>query len=1146
MTERSRAPHAPGRRALAAVAALTALLAAVAAAPGAAARPLPAARPADAPVRLPPAAAPAAPSWLPATPAGWPQVLDYTRTRADTVTRGVTHYSETYDTLGGRQHTQVLSVDLADPHVRVGVVQAGDVVTDPADETVSSMAGRTHAVAGVNGDYFEIHGTGRPLGGVISDGRLMKTPRPGFAAQLGVRPDGSIVMGPQTFSGTLGDGTARHALTSVNTVADLAAGGITEATPYLGAATGLPSATVVLGHRAGTGAIGVDSVRTGVTSLDRLAAGRTALLGAGAGGRWLADTVHPGDTVTTATSIAPDDDLTQLISGVTMLVEDGRVHDDPTGTPPTGTNPETAVGVSRDGRHALLVTLDGRAGKATAFGVTAAQVAGYLVAHGAYTAELFDGGGSTEMVTRRPGDRAVSVAGTPSDTGNAERPVGDGVFVYATAARPGPPARVVIGGGRPVTTVPGGSIPVPVYATDRLGGPATGTPRVRVEPASLAGWRDGRLTPSRAGTGRIVARDGGVTASQPLRVVDRLATLTLAPNAPDLPAGATQAFTLAGTTRDGVAAAVPADAAAWRSGRPGLGTFDAHGVFTASATGTGLDPVTAEAAGARATASVAVGDLARAVDPVDDPATWRLSANSTGEPATLAADPGAVPPGSTASGSLRLDYTMPAGSGVRQLELTATKPLRVGPDADGRQPAGTGLWVRGDAGGLELAESCVGADGARTTLYPTHVTWHGWRLAVALLPPGLAFPLTVGHLDLLAVGPGPRTAGSLDVSGLLALYPPRPRPAPAPSTPLPASSWLRYDESAAAFAAGGATLLAAAGARLPAAGASPGGAALASVAQRLPTLPAVARPAQAQFLGDMSADGTGAALTAVATATAALGGTVHQAIGAGETDGAARDGDFARGFGAAPYAYTVGGAEVLVTDSARGGLLAPDPHRSPKQAQYPWLIDRLTRSTAPTVVLATARPAYPPDPAHGAGFTDAWEARMYVRLVQRWQNAHPGRHALMVYGGAGRFCERLIDPAGDTAGAAAGGVAQLTLPSLAPAAGGDGLSAVVLLHVSPRGTVGLTVEPVLSAITVTAPRTALTVGGHAAAVATGGQVTGGDVPLADPVAHVWSSGNPRVARVDPVTGRITARRPGRAVVTVAAGGLTGGATVSVR
>lgn len=176
-------------------------------------------------------AAAAGRSWLPPTPQNWPQVVDYTSTPSTTVTRGLQHYSETYDTVGGRQHTQVLTADLTDPNLRVSVVEAGDTITDPAGETVSSMANRTHAVAGVNGGYFEINASGRPLGGVVTDGRLLKSPQPGFASQLGIRPDGTMVMGPETFSGTITDGAATHPLTSVNTVDDVAAGGVTEVTP---------------------------------------------------------------------------------------------------------------------------------------------------------------------------------------------------------------------------------------------------------------------------------------------------------------------------------------------------------------------------------------------------------------------------------------------------------------------------------------------------------------------------------------------------------------------------------------------------------------------------------------------------------------------------------------------------------------------------------------------------------------------------------------------------------------------------------------------------------------------------------------------------------------------------------------------------
>ncbi|HEX9338401.1 MAG TPA: hypothetical protein VF892_21065, partial [Pseudonocardiaceae bacterium] len=240
-------------------------------------------------------AAAGASSWLPATPAGWNLVVDRDATPPVTVTRGVTARSETLDTVSGRQHTQVLDVDLTDPNVRLGVVEAGDTLTDPADETVGSMAARTHAVAGINGDYFEIHASGRPLGGVVTDGQLLKSPRAHYNAQLVVRADGSMAIGPQDYTGTVTDGSASSPLASVNVVNDVAAGAITRITPALGATGTLAApAALVAGHSINGGGLVVDSVRTGVTSVP---AGTTGLLGGGGGGQWLAATVRVGDTL---------------------------------------------------------------------------------------------------------------------------------------------------------------------------------------------------------------------------------------------------------------------------------------------------------------------------------------------------------------------------------------------------------------------------------------------------------------------------------------------------------------------------------------------------------------------------------------------------------------------------------------------------------------------------------------------------------------------------------------------------------------------------------------------------------------------------------------------------------------------------------
>lgn len=1096
-------------------------------------------------------------AWLPTTPAGWPQVVDYDRTGASEITRGVEQYTETYDTVAGREHIQVLTADLADPNVRAGVVAADDSVLDPADEKTSSMADRTGAVAGVNGGYFDINATGQPLGGVITDGTMLKSPQPNFNAQLGVKPDGTIVMGPESFSGTVTDGAESYPLSSVNTEGDAAAGRITEITPDLGAADGLTAGTLVIGQAAADGSVTVESVQTGVKSAARLRQGELGLLASGAGGAWLAGNVHVGDTVHLATQLSPDNDLTQLIGGVTMLVKDGQVYNDPTGTPPSGLNPETAIGVSQDGTHVIAVAIDGHGAEDTAIGVTPAEAAAYMVAHGAYTAELFDGGGSTTEVARRPGASTVSVLNTPSDLpGNTERPVADGLFFYSNETQAAPAAKTVVNGGAPVSTVAAGSIPVPVYATDALGNPASRAPSVRIEPPSLATWSNGELTPRRTGSGVIIATDGEARSAQKLTVVSRLAALSISPDTPDLGAGATQQFSLSGTDATGAAdrrssVLVPAEAASWTVSPPSLGSVDAHGLFTAATSGGGMATVTATVDGTTATASVAVGNVAELIDPMSSTTAWTLSNNTTGKPATLAAAPNDVPPDSTAAASLALSYTMPAGSGVKQLVLSPQTALRTTTD-NGRTPSGIGMWIKGNGTGIELAESYFGAGGARTTLYPTTVTWNGWQFVVAQLPAGLQFPLSISFIDFLAISPSTTTTGSLEVSGLQALYSPRPLVTPA-YQPIPDNpKWLSYREDSSEFAKQGDTLLVGGDADLLAsAPASTAAVTMQAVAATLPSLSPQAAPDAAQFLGDMSGDGTTTDLQFAQAAINALSLPARDAVGADETTAGKNPetGGYAQVFGDTHYAYTEGAATVIVTDSAHGGILASDAYQAPAAAQYQWLVRQLTDATSRDVLVATQLPAYDPTNSGKQQFTDRWEAQMYVRLLQKYQQAHPEKHLVMLAGDATGFSEQILDPAGQSVTPAQGGIPQFTFADLggttvAPADEG-GFAHFGLIRIDDSGSMEFAVEPVLTGITIAAPATAVAVGSSTTLTATGAEIGGNAMPVADPASHVWSSSDSRIASIDPVSGRLSAQRSGTVTVSVTSGGVVGSATVTV-
>src|SRR6185312_14799016 len=69
--------------------------------------------------------------WLPPTPGQWPVVVNESNGPTETITRGLTHHSEVYSTVGGAQRAQVLDADMTDANLRLGVVEAGDHLTDP-------------------------------------------------------------------------------------------------------------------------------------------------------------------------------------------------------------------------------------------------------------------------------------------------------------------------------------------------------------------------------------------------------------------------------------------------------------------------------------------------------------------------------------------------------------------------------------------------------------------------------------------------------------------------------------------------------------------------------------------------------------------------------------------------------------------------------------------------------------------------------------------------------------------------------------------------------------------------------------------------------------------------------------------------------
>ena len=116
--------------------------------------------------------------------------------------------------------------------------------------------------------------------------------------------------------------------------------------------------------------------------------------------------------------------VVQAVGGAALLLADGRPVPQPVHRGIEIRHPRTAVGLTRDRSHLILLVVDGyRPG--TAAGMTAEEVSAAMITAGAHAAMMLDGGGSTTLV-RRQGDQCV-VVNNPSD--GRERPVANAIGI---------------------------------------------------------------------------------------------------------------------------------------------------------------------------------------------------------------------------------------------------------------------------------------------------------------------------------------------------------------------------------------------------------------------------------------------------------------------------------------------------------------------------------------------------------------------------------------------------------------------------------------------------------------------------------------------------------------------------------------------
>lgn len=661
----------------------------------------------------------------------------------------------------------VVSAVLADPahgQVRLGTVLARDrIVSD--DETVSSMARRTGAVAGINGDYFDIDASGAPVGVLVRDGALVRSPsaRPALTVTRGR----TVRFETYRFAGTASSGVVSVPIGGLNVWPP--ENGASLLTPAYGAAPPPTPGVVVerLEPLSGGGAgpvsaraaglgLGAEPARyrvAAVTTGPPFPAESALRIAYGPAAQGFGPLPDVGDVVSVTADTDPSlADVAAAVGGGPLLLRNGVPVDDPASPNYADRErriPAAAAARFPDGTLALVV-VDGRH-PATSIGVDRAELIALLRGLGASDALLFDSGGSATLVARKLGDAEASVINDPSD--GVERRVADGLFVYSDAPL-GPPARLVLRPGR-LAALPGARVPLQarlIDAADHGLGEARGPWRLDAPPGVASIDADDVLhVGARAGSYALRVARGGVAAELPLEVVERVARLAIGPPRANPDPHAAVALTVEAFDAHDRPVAVDG-VVRWRAAG---GTIDPRGRLVA---GERDAVVSASAGGVTASATIPVGR-----HPV--PLAWFGDAQRPGWKLVTApaGGPGAV---ELEAGALRLGYDF--GAGERAAYASAAPALPLG-DALALSCA-----IGGDGNGAALRAGLADRYGDRATIaFARALDFSGTRRLSAKVPPGLAPPLTLRSFYVVGTlaNPPVTAAGTVTVADCVATLP---------------------------------------------------------------------------------------------------------------------------------------------------------------------------------------------------------------------------------------------------------------------------------------------------------------------------------------------------------------------------------------
>lgn len=478
----------------------------------------------------------------------------------------------------------VIEVDLTNPYVRLDTMggKAGSVT---ARQSVGAMAKETGAVAGINGDVFQTASTseGAPMGAQITSGKLLvSTSQLEGMYAFAVTKDKKALIDAFKFTGnvTATDGTV-FALTGMNksayrTEPDKGYSHMNALYIYTSAWTGAqrPASSSI----SPVEALVVDGIVAQVSTdkaldVKTIPANGYILRGHKGfdSGNFIVNHLKVGESVAsqyqleslTDKKVYTESDFQMLIGGHTLLMDGGqpaKFTRDINGVSGYADRARTAVGYSKDGNKAYLITIEENGGKE---GVSLKELQLMMKELGIWKAVNLDGGGSTTMVARPLGEFQVTLA-HPTFYGTTQRQVTNGIGVF-TSAPLGELKGIVASGPKTLFIGQQASYSLKGYDTYYNPIDPKGLQPTWSLGDALGQFQDGVLQVAAAGTTTLNVQAGNATSSLPLEVIGeaQIARLIVEPGSTVLKEGGVISLPVKAQLTDGRILSVPAASIDW-------------------------------------------------------------------------------------------------------------------------------------------------------------------------------------------------------------------------------------------------------------------------------------------------------------------------------------------------------------------------------------------------------------------------------------------------------------------------------------------------------------------------------------------------------------------------------------------------------